>query len=57
MVRPTMVWARSWRIAATVELSTPPLIATATVLAVATAGLLVASSSCVSDDNDFILRV
>src|SRR5579864_198883 len=33
MVRPIMDWPRSWRIAATVELSTPPLIATATVAA------------------------
>ena len=33
IVRPTMAWPRSWRMAATVELSTPPLIATATVAA------------------------
>src|SRR5580658_3521241 len=57
MVRPTMVCARSCRIAATVELSTPPDMATATVLKVATVGLLVASSNWVSDDNCLVLFV
>ena len=52
-----MVWARSWRMAATVELSTPPDMATATVFAVATAGLLAVGSSWLKDDNCLILFV
>src|SRR5271169_3507976 len=57
MVRPTMVCARSWRMAATVELSTPPLMATATVFAVFVTAAPVDGSSCVSDDNGVVLYV
>src|SRR5580704_10881517 len=57
MVRPTMVCARSWRMAATVELSTPPLMATATVFALLIAAAPGVDSSCVSDDNCLVLFV
>src|ERR1700719_329599 len=49
IVRPTIAWPRACRIAATVELSTPPLIATATVPAAVGRGATVFSpSSCVA---------
>src|SRR5277367_4516591 len=41
--------------AATVELSTPPLMATTTVLAVATVGVAFPSSNWVRDDNCWVL--
>jgi len=52
-----MFCARSWRMAATVELSTPPLMATATVFAVWVAAAPGVDSSWVSEDNCLVLYI